>query len=318
MNMTIGKIKGLDNQNGIALITVILATALVAIMAVSMTFAQHLDIRRTANLLEGDRAMVLALGLEEWGRQVLIRDVNNGDRDHLGEDWALGLMPIATDNGIISGSIVDLQGKINLNNLEAGDEQTVAQTKVMLEELFDFCEVDGSFALVQALADWLDAGGNVRAGGGAEDNAYLLHEPAYLAANRLMTSPSELLLVEGVTPDDYACLDDYIAALPIATKININTAEAVVIASLSDNISISAAEEIVRDRPENGYSSMEDFLNHPGLAGAGLTADGLGLASDFFMTRGQAIFGEAEIGLYSLVARRDGQVKILGRSIGTY
>jgi hypothetical protein len=36
------------------------------------------------------------------------------------------------------------------------------------------------------------------------------------------------------------------------------------------------------------------------------------------MTRGQAIFGEAEIGLYSLVSRRDGKVEIKGRSIGTY
>jgi general secretion pathway protein K len=318
MNMTICKVKCLDNQNGIALITVILATALVAILAVSMTFGQHIDIRRTANLLEGDRAMVLALGLEEWGRQVLIRDVKNGDRDHLGEDWALGLMPIATDNGIISGSIVDLQGKINLNNLEAGDEKTVAQTKLLLEELFDFCELDGSFALVQALADWLDKDVDTRPGGGAEDNEYLLHDPAYLAGNRLLASPSELLLVEGVTPDNYSCLEDHIAALPIATGININTAGAVVIASLSDKISISAAEEIVKDRPENGYNSIADFLADPGLAGSEITADGLVLASDFFMTRGQAIFAEAEIGLYSLVDRRSGKVEIWGRSIGTY
>lgn len=312
------KVRFLDNQNGIALITVILAMALVAILAVSMTFGQHLDIRRTANLLEGDRAMVLALGLEEWGRQMLIRDLANSDRDHLGEDWALGLMPIATDNGIISGSIVDLQGKINLNNLEAGDEQTVARTKLWLAGLFGFCEVDGNFALIQALADWLDKDEDVRPGGGAEDNEYLLHDPPYLAANRLLASPSELLLVEGVTPDNYACLADHIAALPIATAININTAGPVVIAALAEEISIGAAEDVVQDRPENGYDSMADFLAHPGLAGSGLTADGLTLASDFFMTRGQAIFADAEIGLYSQVSRRSGKVEILGRSIGTY
>ncbi len=315
MNMSIGKVKCLDNQNGIALITVILATALVAVMAVSMTFAQHLDIRRTANLLEGDRAMVLALGLEEWGRQVLIRDVK--DRDHLGEDWALGLMPIATENGIISGSIVDLQGRINLNNLEDADRQQL--TAKQLVRLFDFCEVDGSFALVQALADWLDQGAETRPGGGAEDNEYLLHEPAYLAANRLMASPSELLLVEGVTPDNYACLAEHIATLPNPTDININTAGAVVIAALADTISIGDAEEIVQDRPDNGYSSTQEFRDHPRLAASGITTDeGLTLTSDYFMTRGQAIFAEAEIGLYSLVARRDGKVAIWGRSIGTY
>lgn len=313
-----GKVRCLDNQDGIALITVILATALVAILAVSMTFAQHIDIRRTANLLEGDRAMVLALGLEEWGRQVLIRDVTQGGSDHLGEDWAMGLMPVATDNGVISGTIVDLQGRINLNNLEAGNAQTVAQTKLRLGELFDFCKVESSFVLIQALADWLDKDADTRPGGGAEDNEYLLHDPAYLAGNRLLVSPSELLLVEGVTPDNYDCLADHIGALPIATKININTAGPVVIAALSDKITNNVAEEIVKDRPENGYNNMADFLAHPGLAGSGITADGLTLTSDFFMTRGQAMFGEAEIGLYSLVSRRSGAVKILGRSIGTY
>ena len=105
---------------------------------------------------------------------------------------------------------------------------------------------------------------------------------------------------------------------PNPTDININTAGAVVIASLKDKISISDAEEIVQDRPENGYNSIQEFRNHLRVAASGITADGLTLTSDFFMTRGQAIFAEAEIGLYSLVARRDGKVAIRGRSIGTY
>lgn len=315
LDMVLGRVRFLDNQDGIALITVILATALVAIMAVSMTFAQHIDIRRTANLQEGDRAMVLALGLEEWGRQVLIRDVSLGGNDHLGEDWAMGLMPVATENGVISGTIVDLQGRINLNNLVVGDFD---QTKKILVELFDSCKVESSTALVQALADWLDTDENTRPGGGAEDNEYLLHDPPYLAGNRLLVSPSELLLVEGVTPDNYGCLEDHIGALPVATKININTAGPVVIAALSENITSNVADEIVKDRPENGYDNLGDFLAHPRLAGSGITGDGLTLTSDFFMTRGQAMFGEAEIGLYSLVSRRAGAVKIQGRSIGTY
>lgn len=310
--------KGINNQKGIALITVLLVTSLVAIMAVSMTFAQHIDIRRTSNLLEGDQAMLLALGLEEWGRQVLIRDLQkNGQTDHLGEDWAFGLMPTATENGMISGSILDLQGRINLNNLEAGSPTNKTQTTLRLERLFGFCEVEARNELVLALADWLDQDEQTRPGG-AEDNAYLLHEPAYLTGNRLLTSPSELLLLEGVSPDNYRCLEDHVAALPIATAINVNTADALVIAALSDRISIAEATEIVKDRPENGYATLADFLAHPGLAGSGISAEGLALASDFFMTRGQATFGEAEVGLYSLIARRSGVVEVFGRSIGTH
>jgi general secretion pathway protein K len=309
--------KSLNNQKGIALITVLLVMALVAVMAVNMTFAQHIDIRRTGNLLDGDQAMVLALGLEEWGRQVLIRDVAKGNNDHFGEDWAMGLMPTATENGMISGSIVDLQGRINLNNLAVGSPAVIVQTKLRLELLFVLCEVEGGSALVPALEDWLDEGEDITSGG-AEDNAYLLHEPPYLAGNRLLTSPSELLLVEGVSPDNYGCLAEHITALPIATPINVNTADAVVIAILSGNISVADAVEIVKDRPENGYVSLADFFAHPNLAGSGISAEGLALASDYFMIEGQAVFGEAEIGLYSLIARRSGMVEVFGRSIGTY
>jgi general secretion pathway protein K len=317
MMTTAATMKSLNNQKGIALITVLLVMALVAVMAVNMTFAQHIDIRRTGNLLDGDQAMVLALGLEEWGRQVLIRDVAKGNNDHFGEDWAMGLMPTATENGMISGSIVDLQGRINLNNLAVGSPANVEQTALRLERIFDLCEIEGGSALVLALADWLDEDEQIRPGG-AEDNEYLLHEPPYLAGNRLLTSPSELLLVEGGSPDNYGCLAEHITALPIATPINVNTADAVVIATLSGKISVADAVEIVKDRPENGYVALADFFAHPNLAGSGISAEGLAMASDYFMIEGQAVFGEAEIGLYSLIARRSGMVEVFGRSIGTY
>ena len=55
------------NERGVALLTVLLATALVAIVAVSMTSAQQINIRRTTSLIDGDQAMLMAQGLEEWG-----------------------------------------------------------------------------------------------------------------------------------------------------------------------------------------------------------------------------------------------------------
>ncbi|MFO7607361.1 MAG: type II secretion system minor pseudopilin GspK [Desulfurivibrionaceae bacterium] len=307
----------MNNQKGMALITVILVTALVAMLAVSMSFAQHVAVRRTANLLEGDQAMILALGLEAWGLQVLIRDTEGGGDDHLGENWAMGLVPTAVENGQISGSLMDLQGKINLNNLVLGDDNTAEQTGLMLGRLFELCEADNGAALVPAVADWLDRDEQIRPGG-AEDNEYLLHEPAYLAANRPMKSPTELMLVEGITPEIYGCLQSHIAALPAATKININTADPMVIATLSDTLTIEIAEEIVGDRPEDGYENMAEFMNHPALAASGIADGGLALTSDFFMARGLAVFGDSDIELYSLISRNSGLVEVLGRSIGTY
>lgn len=307
----------IDNQKGMALITVLLVTALVAMLAVSMSFAQHVAVRRTANLLEGDQAMVLALGLEEWARQVLTRD--GGNTDHLGENWAMGLPPTAVDNGMVSGSFTDMQGRINLNNLASTDQSEVDQAKDMLGELFDYCKSDNSPVLVEAVKDWVDDNDNDQ--GVAEDNDYLLHEPPYLAANRRMKSPSELLLINGITPDIYSCVKDYVTALPETTKINLNTAKPVVISTLSSDLSVAEAEEIVGDRPEKGYeNNLSDFLSHPlilALTANQIKTSALTTGSNYFMAHERAIFGDAEVELYSLFSRVS-VPEVVARSIGTY
>jgi general secretion pathway protein K len=305
------------NDQGIALVTVLMATALVAILAVGMTSAQQLNIRRTTNLLEGDQALLMAQGLEEWAVQLLLRDRQNGNNDHLGEDWAMGLIPTSVENGSISGLIVDLQGRINLNNLRANNETTNSQTQDILERIFNTCEVENAYNTVQALADWLDSDSETRPGG-AEDQAYLLRQPAYRASNRLMVSPTELMLVEGITPGNYQCLADHIATLRVATMININTANAMVIAALVDTITLAEAKEIIRDRPDSGYANEAAFLAHPALAGTGMNSDGIALVSNFFLVQGDAFFGNAEIHLNTVLARQSATVEILGRSVGTY
>ena len=69
-----------------ALVTVLLATALIAVLAVGMTSEQQIAIRRTANIVESDQATLLTLGLEEWAIQLLLRD--RGATDNLAEDWS--------------------------------------------------------------------------------------------------------------------------------------------------------------------------------------------------------------------------------------
>ena len=307
----------LCNDHGIALITVLLATALVAIMAVGMTSAQQISIRRTTSLLEGDQAMLLAQGLEEWAIQLLIRDRREGNNDNLGEDWAMGLIPTSVENGTIAGQIIDLQGRININNLNAGNEQIIAQTQDILTRLFNICEVENAHNSVAALGDWLDADSETRPGG-AEDQTYLLRQPAYRTGNRLMLSPSELRLIEGITPDNYQCLAGHVTALPYATAVNINTANAMVITALINGVTFAEAEEIIRDRPGSGYENTAAFLAHPALAGSGMTSNGLSLSSNFFLVQGDSFFGNSEIHLNSVLVRRPATVEVLARSVGTY
>jgi len=303
-------------QNGVALLTVLLVTALMTVLVLSMSWQRQLEMRRTANLAEGDQAQLLALGLEDWASKVLHRDRSQNDRDHLEEIWAQGLPPTPVEQGLVSGRISDLQGRLNLNNLVSNDAAMATLAEKRLGLLLESC--GGSSSEVAAIADWLDKDGEMRPNG-AEDRVYLVRQPPYRTGNRPMANPSELLLVAGITPEIYACLAGAITTLPATTLLNINTAAPLALSSISDKLTLAAAEQLVKERPPQGYKDLAAFLATPALAGTGLKADGLALASSYFLVEGQATFGQAETRLYSVLHRSDtGAINIISRSIGTY
>ncbi|MBU0480639.1 MAG: type II secretion system minor pseudopilin GspK [Proteobacteria bacterium] len=302
------------NQEGIALLTVLLATALIALLAVGLTTEQRIGLRRTENLFEGDQAMLLARGMEEWGVQLLIKDLQASSSDHLGEDWAVGLLPVPVGEGMVVGRIEDLQGRININNLVKNDQTIDSVTSDRFERLYDLCGMDS--AKVDALADWLDSN-STRLPDGAEDDDYLLNEIPYRSGNRTMVSTSELLLVDGITSEGFRCMEESVTVLPVWTKINVNTAGVMVIASIA-GITPAAAAEVVRDRPKNGYSTPTDFLSHPRIVGSSVSPGDLELKSDFFQLTGQAVYGGSEVLLYSALARDSGRVRVFSHSIGAY
>jgi general secretion pathway protein K len=304
------------NQRGVALLTVLLVTALMTVLVLSMSWSRQLEMRRVANLAESDQAQLLALGLEEWAGKVLRRDRSQNDRDHLGEIWAQGLPPTPVDQGLVAGRISDLQGRLNLNNLVAEAAATAALTEKRLGRLLQVCGGNGSE--VAAIADWLDKDGEMRPNG-AEGRVYLIREPPYRSGNRPMATPSELLLVAGITPEIYGCLAGSIATLPESTLLNVNTASAPVLASLSERLTPDKAEQVVKERPPGGYKDLAEFLATPALAGTGLNGDGLSLAGSYFLVEAEANFGHAESRLYSVLHRSEtGGISVVSRGINTY
>lgn len=303
------------NEKGVALLTVLLVTALMTVLVLSMSWSRQLEMRRTANLAESDQARLLAMGLEDWAGKVLRRDRSQNDRDHFGEAWAQGLPPTSIEQGLVSGRISDLQGMINLNNL-AGDTAAADLTEKRLGRRLVACGGTGREAA--AIADWLDKDGEMRPNG-AEDRVYLIRQPPYRTGNRPMAAPSELLLVAGISPEMYGCLAESITTLPVTTPLNINTASPLALTTLSDRLTPDQAEQLVKERPVGGYKDLAAFLASPALAGTGLTGDGLELASSYFLVEAQAIFGHAELRLYSVLHRSEtGVITVIRRSTGTY
>lgn len=303
------------SQRGVALITALLVVALATVAAVAMAARQQLDVRRTANLLDGDQAYAYALGVESWARVVLTRDEAQVDR--LDEDWAKRLSPIAVQGGQVDGFISDLQGRFNLNNLIAQDGQQISEADLRyFQRLLRVLEIDDQLAI--AMLDWIDADFETRFPAGAEDDYYLSLQPPYRAANRRFQNISELRLVKGVTPEIWSRLAPYISALPERTVLNVNTAQAPLLAALSEELSLRDGEQLVTARGEGGYDALGDFLGQELFAGREIEEGMLDIKSSYFLLRGEIDVGTARSQLFSVLHRNKTGVRTLARTQGTW
>jgi len=224
------------------------------IIAVNLMWQGTLDLRRAESALAADQGLLFVQGAEAWAADILRQDlVDSPNSDNLSEQWAFELPPLPVDGGTITGKLEDLQGRFNLNNLIDGRGREDKIAVKQFERLLTLVEVDPSLA--GAVVDWLDPDTEQRFPSGGEDAAYSDADPPYRTANAVITSPSELMAVSGFDREAYAKLAPYVTALPSGTKLNVNTAADVVLASLSDDIDISTAQSLVEQR--NGAEFLE-------------------------------------------------------------
>jgi len=302
-----------STQQGVALITVLLVVTLATTAAVAMSSRQHIDIRRTENTLYISQAAQYLSGVEFWAQQILAKDRKDNKTDDESEEWATRLPPLPVEGGYVSGYIEDFQGRINLNNLQ--DKTAGKETQARLKRLFARLEINEE--LINTLLDWMDADQEARFPGGAEDGYYLGLQPPYRAANRILQSSSELMLLKDMTPTQSAKLEPYISTLPQTTAININTASATVLMTLADDLSDTEIQALIEKRKDKPYTKVEDFLAEKVFAGKTIPAEGLSVSSNYFMLHAETGIGSLTQYRSSLLERSDkGKIKTLMRSEG--
>lgn len=314
-------------QSGVALITALLVVALATIIAVNITERQQYDIRRMQNLLNNQQAYYYAIGGEAWAKGLLYKDYKDDQRkngtDNLYEDWAQPLPVTLIENGALSGSIIDLQGLFNINNLYIKDPKNTIDKKQLTEQtqvfnrLLTILEINAS--ITDAIIDWLDNDAQSSTNG-AEDDVYLQKTPAYRAANQMMNNVSELLLIEGVNIKIYNKLRPFITALPEITTINVNTAPAEVIAALSGQLTLEKATNITEDRG-SAFNTTKDFIDDTKNYARdknkyeGDIATLIGVTSGYFQVNSEVKIDTIYKQLVSTVKRNtDGSVNILTRA----
>lgn len=274
-------------QRGVALIMVLLAMALVVMLASGMTRQQSLRVFKASHYLAQQQGQSIALGAEAFASQILTRDFEEDQEenlmvDSLDEFWAVNaaILPL-DDNGVAEVQIDDLGGRLNLNDLVNRNGQVDPVARERFVQLFAALGITS--VSVDALVDWIDQNDQTLSASGAEDGQYLMSDPGYRAGNQPFTSVSELRLIDGVNPEIYRALQPHVAALPVSgAGINVNTATAMVIRALHEELTDAQAAAILEKREEERFENLQDFLALPEFAGLGLKSAGLGLQTRFF------------------------------------
>ena len=309
-------------QGGFALLTVLLIVALVATMSSQLIYQQHLSIQRSAHMLHQAQSLSVAWGLEGWVKQGLKLDAQNNQIDHLQEQWSQPLVSVPFEGGEISGQLYDLQGRLNLNNVQVANK---VQREIW-QKIIDrwAVQVGLKAPLSQVLTDWVDHD-EERLPDGAESDAYLLMQPPYRAANQALVMVEELKSLQGFQQIDYApwlLIKATATALPTVTKINVNTASKSVLMALTDTLTEPTVEgwlQLRKDQPANDTVAFRAFIEkQTGQSVAELTLalpDAvISVRSDYFFMAGQVDYGQAKQGVSAIFYRSDTtQVQLVQR-----
>jgi general secretion pathway protein K len=322
-------------QTGVALIIALILVALAAILATKLTFDGFMERQRTVSVLAGDQATEFALGAEALAADVLTQQ-SNATVVTLKDPWAQSMapMPITPQSnpegepiGTLQGSLEDMQGRFNLNNL--GHYAPAANGGQMLPDPVPLAQFQRLLVTVglevkwaQMAQDWITAsnGSNgVQALTG--DSVYMSQSPPYRAGQFPMTSPSELMNLPGFDYERYRRIAPFVTALPSATtKINVCTAPLVVLESLADNLNgeFGNAEALATGRKEGCFPQLQTITAIAGTRYSAIITQTADTKSIYFRLTTRITLGTSEYTLYSLLTTTgSGKVAPILRSFGT-
>ena len=224
------------NENGIALIVVLLIVSIIVVIAVEMSTRLQLNVARTLNLKSNNQAYWYALGAEHFAKNSLTTLQSlTGDNINLSQPWA-ETFEYPVEGGFIKAELTDMQACFNLNaisstydaasqgnqnddanqtNAEANNNansnntsrnnqqnNTQNSSSASQQAFYNLLENFIPDSLVtdtirDSLIDWIDEDSSA-SNYGAEDSEYESLANPYLAANNPLGHVSELRLINGI------------------------------------------------------------------------------------------------------------------------
>ena len=290
------------NQKGIALISTMIIIALISASVALMWQRFSKDLEYTAYSTNQTQALNYLYSVESWAKSILLKD--DVKVDSLEDDWAQEMPPIPIPGGMLSGQLIDLQSKLNINNLI--DLETDPYSP-QFRSFFSSCLNSINTDLEQDyMADLIFS---------------------YISSQspkpKLFEQIVELKNVKTIALKDYHIIKPSIVTLPKLTTININTANKNILSCLNTNISSDMADQIIAQRNNKPFSTINVFWNHVKTLLPNLTLDQIkrdfpmefvSTTSQYFLLEVKIMLNNNKLLARSILHRKDGKMTIMNRS----
>jgi len=294
-----------NQQQGVAVIMVLLIVAIATSLAAYMAMQQNLWQRQVESQFERAQARQLGSAGIDWARAVLAEDARGNTVDHEKEIWTLRLPAIPVEGGEVIGAIEDRQGLFNLNN--------VASNMAQFQRLLAILGLPADLA--PALSDWMDSDSELQIGG-AEDGYYLALAQPYRASNRALVELGELTRVKGFDSRVIDNLRAFVSVLPASkTPINVNFAPAEVLVAVIEGMTLSDARLIVQQRQGQPFKDIADFKLRLPHGEIKIVDSDISVKSEFFWVTGRASFGKSQVVTQALMQRVNTWPNVVWQSV---
>jgi general secretion pathway protein K len=243
-----------SDERGVALLLALLVLALLVALILEFDAEARREYRDAAAFRDNFKATILTRAAVQAARAVLQQDLLKDKQtgkfyDAPTDLWAFPIQNYAIGDGLLTAQIEDERSKLNLNDLAVAGDPTARKAKILrVKRLFDLLQISPD--LVDAIVDWVDSD-DVPEPAGAETLHYQALRPAYRAANAPLQTVREIRLIKGMTPEIVEKLLRYVTVYPQEgdSRVNINTADVLVLQTLDPRITQAMAGEIVQSRP---------------------------------------------------------------------
>ncbi len=330
-----------STQRGAALLTAMLAVALVTTLASAALWQQWRQVEIETAERGRSQTSLMMTGAMDWTRLILREDAisaQGAEADHLGEPWALPVQESKLSTFLsqdqqwregdaevfLSGQITDAQSRMNVMNLLDNGQVSL---KVLTRFAVLFERLNLPLAELQTMAQQLQrsqqgiaasaAGSTVPQGSAsASSSASSVSSSASSAASvagPLMPQQTAQLVWLGLSPASLAALQPHITLLPEATPVNLNTASAEVLSAAIVGLDLASARQLVQQRQRGHWTSLNAALQAMGPSGRLLDEQQHSVRSRYFEVHGRMRIDNVVQQELALVRREGSQVRMLWR-----